>query len=244
MEDHWDFYLGEKYDNTASVALNFGFAEEEPPDGHDALYIARITMKDPDEHGLGSGEEGDTLNAVEDALGARAKDFGLLQIGRIRQGGLWDVSFMGPEKREEELRSALAQVLEPHGHESETAYIPDDGWRYYNEFLYPDAERIRWMQDRDVVMQLREHGDTLAPRVVDHFVDFEQREARDVFARQVAALGFECSLSDEEGYSIQASREDAVDLETIHEIVMQLSNIASEHGGEYDGWGAVLVTDD
>jgi hypothetical protein len=40
---------------------------------------------------------------------------------------------------------------------------------------------------------------------------------------------------------VQLVREDPVSLSRIHDLVMELSELAEEHGGHYDGWGAPVA---
>ena len=111
---------------------------------------------------------------------------------------------------------------------------PDHEFSYLNEFLLPDDERMQWIMDRRVCEQLEEHGDDHSvPRPVDHFLDCEG-EPPQALIDAATKLGFEVQPS--EG-SLQLVKIHSVELDAIHDIVMQLRELAEAHGAEYDGWG-------
>ena len=45
-------------------------------------------------------------------------------------------------------------------------------------------------------------------------------------------------------YAVQLQREATVELDRIHDVVMQLVELAEAHGGDYDGWGTHITTGD
>lgn len=125
---------------------------------------------------------------------------------------------------------------------------PDPDWGYYREFLLPDEERRRWMEDRRIVDVLREHGDALmTPRPVEHWIFFKTPGAREAFIASARSLGFAVeSTSEGEGetpFGLQVTREDAVELGHIHDVVMQLVELAVAHGGDYDGWETPVLVE-
>ena len=59
----------------------------------------------------------------------------------------------------------------------------DPDWTFYGDFLYPDAERQRWIQDNRAVLELETQGDSLtAVRPVEHFLYFTDAAERARFA--------------------------------------------------------------
>src|SRR5262249_36899877 len=143
------------------------------------------------------------------------------------------------------LRAACAGIEGLRGREIEVGSSLDPGWGYYRDFLYPDAERLQWIKDKMVVTELRNRGDRLvARRRVDHWVYFRTGEARDAFVASAEQAGFASESrgakldggAGDRRFEAQVHRVDAVALEEIHAVVMQLARLAEEHGGDYDGW--------
>jgi hypothetical protein len=119
--------------------------------------------------------------------------------------------------------------------------MPDAAWSSYDEFLLPDRERRQWMQDRRIVETLESHGDELAPRRVDHWAYFPAAPARDAFVADARRDGFALERASDDageelGFGAQVFRDDSVELDDVHEVVMTLFELAERHGGDYDGW--------
>lgn len=45
-------------------------------------------------------------------------------------------------------------------------------------------------------------------------------------------------------FVLEVRREDPVTLQEIHAVVMQVAELAEQHGGDYDGWGCSVVNAD
>jgi hypothetical protein len=230
----------------ASIYLDMRFEREGLPDGAHTRYSVAVRMRDAGPHGVGTAAEAEALDAAEEALIARAAKHGLVYVGRLRNRGEWDVTFYGPPGHEVRLRDeARARVDE----REVTMHVQHDPeWTYYFELLLPDAERRQWIDDRRVVQVLKEHGDVLvAPRRVDHFAYFDSPGARDAFVKAAEAAGF--ALEDashdeaaERPFGAHVFRDDPVELDHIHDVVMILADAAAAHRGSYDGWEAAIVS--
>jgi len=243
VEDEWDFYPCRVDDAPASMFLNLWFRDRAPLAGLDTLYWFHITMRDRADHGMGSGGEADVLNPIEDAIIERARRDGLAYVGRVRTDGLWQLMLYGPAGRRasvDAIASAAAGALD--GRAIATGAKADAEWSVYCEFVLPDAERWQWMMDRRVVEALAEHGDVAElPRRVDHWLYFATAGARDAFVAAASTDGFvRDELADDARYpdatfGARVFRDDPVELEHIHEVVMRLHELAGEDG-TYDGW--------
>jgi hypothetical protein len=238
--DHWEFYPCVVDDRPASIVLNLRYESARPT--VETLYWVRIHMADADEHGMGSPLEADALRAVEEAIVAAATNEGLVYVGRVRTAGVWQLALYGVPGREHAL-DALARRAELGDRNVEIRSEPDRDWRYFREFLLPDAERRQWMSDRQLVFVLKQHGDVLTtPRRVDHWVYFESSSSREAFVQGATRAGFELDHElDDERFGAQVFRTDPVELDHIHGVVMTLSELAEEHGGDYDGWETHIV---
>jgi regulator of RNase E activity RraB len=235
----WDFYPCHIDGAPASIFLDFRHEHATRPPTADTLYRVRVQMLDPDEHGMGTPDEATAFNALEETVSDHAIAAELIYVGRIRSGAQWELAFYGPPDR----KDALQAIREQFGERRTYSDVRRDAdWGYYREFLLPDAERRQWMEDRRLTDVLREHGDTLAkPRRVDHWAYFGSEDARDRFVRAAAELGFELHAAAridgiERPFVAQVHRIDAVELDHIHDVVMELHDLATAEDGAYDGW--------
>jgi regulator of RNase E activity RraB len=242
--DQWDFYPCHVDAAPASIFLNMWFAQAAPIPGADTLYWVRAPMADPEEHGMGSEHEASTFSPVEDAIASKATAAGLYYVGRIRNQGIWQMSFFGPAGRDRQLARWARGAMAGLERIVQTGSRSDPQWSFFWEFLFPDRERLQWMRDRDLVETLARQGDSLtSPRRIDHWLHFAESAARQRFVDAVAALGFRVAReSDGHGegndhpFAVCIHREETVELEEIHVTVMTLIELADERGAEYDGW--------
>ena len=239
----WDFYPCVIEEAPASILLDLRFEHEERPAGATTLYRMRVQMLEPEDHGMGSATETASINALEEPLVERATAGELIYIGRIRAAGLWELVFYGPPERTAALQAMRELITDRR------TYLdvrPDAEWGFYTEFLLPDAERRQWMEDRRITDVLRDEGDALAtPRRVDHWLYFATAEGRDRFIGAAKELGFAIDGTEEREeeprFVAQLYRDDSVELDHIHDVVMQLWELAVSHGGDYDGWETPVV---
>lgn len=242
IRDAWEFYLCPIDDAPASLFLNFGFEPHAPLANADTLYVVRIALHDPDEHGMGSAAEAELLRSIEDRITEGAQATGLYYVGRIRSGGVWQLTFYGRTGWIDALRPTHTTLELLAGRHVDVRTMPDPDWGYYREFLLPDAERRQWIADRHVVDALHERGDVLTlARPVRHWAFFPTPGARASFVAAAAREGFVAAeqvdtADGARGFGAQLERVDAVDLDHIHDVAMGLLELARVHGGDYDGW--------
>ena len=244
-EDEWDFYFCVVDDRPASIFLNLRYELDAERRRGDTLGWARIGMLDSDEHGMGSAAEAEVLWPLEESLVQAASERGLVQVGRLRTDATWELTFYGSGEIEHVLRE-LAEPLDLGGRPVEVGSRADGDWAYYDEFLVPDAERRQWMHDRRIVDVLHEHGDDLSPRPVNHWAYFPSAAARDAFVADTGRLGFALEAASEDAsgpmpFGANVVRDDSVEVDEIHDVVMSLIELARRHGGDYDGWETAVL---
>jgi uncharacterized protein (TIGR01619 family) len=246
-EPAWDFYPCDVDGAPASFFVDFRFETGMWPPTADTLYRVRVQMLEPDEHGMGNAAESEAFNAIEDVLTERAAAAPLFYVARLRSGGEWELAFYGDAER----KDALQAIRELFGERRTYADVrPDPDWGYYRDFLLPDDERRQWMDDRRLTDVLRDHGDALViPRRVDHWAHFETADARDRFIAAARDAGFSLERAahlerEELPYGAQVYREDPVELEHIHAVVMELFDLATAEAGDYDGWECAVERDE
>lgn len=233
-DDEFEFYPCTVDGAPASIYVNLKF-EHAPPPAADTCYTIAIAMRERGEHGIGTADESEALNTIEEAL--IAKDL-VTYVGRLRCNGLWEIVFYGPAGH---LTTLLGLVRDRAGGRKHAGRANRDAtWTYYKDLLLPDAERRRWMDDRRIVQILTEQGDRLAtPRRVDHHLTFPTTAARDAFLAAAPAAGFTVELTDD--LLLHLHREDPIELDHIHDVVMTLVDAATAHGGTYERWTAGIV---
>lgn len=239
----YDFYPCLVDDAPASIYVDLRYEDAAArPATADTRYWIEISMLDPGAHGIGTADEADVLNALEEAAIARLASAALAYVGRVRHRGTWETSFYGPAGHLRAIDQA-AEAFAPR--RVSTGTRPDLDWSYYRELLLPDLERKQWMDDRRLVEILREQGDRLAlPRRVDHRASFTSAQARDAFATAAAQHGFtrddaETATAEpvgERSFLAHVFRVDPIELDHIHDVVMILVDAAVEHGGVYERW--------
>jgi regulator of RNase E activity RraB len=240
--DEWNFYPGRINDAPASVMLNFWYGDKAPIAEFEHLLWVFIEMTSPGPHGLGLEQENAATGALEDALAAHIQEqLRVHYVGRIRGEGTWQLYFYG--RTPDGLAEAVDTVMKQHpGRTYETGSKADPDWKFFHTVIFPDDERLQWIGDHAVVQSLTEHGDPLTePRRVDHWIYFRDTTARDRFEVAAHAAGFATqegskTTSDDGQLGIQVYRIHHVDIDRIHATVMELHELASKHGGDYDGW--------
>ena len=97
--------------------------------------------------------------------------------------------------------------------------------------------------DRISLKQLRQGGADLSlPRHILHFVYFEDEQAARAAGEALSAGGYEFEVSppDEQvaEWVVRAETTRVIDETTVPAYRRWFEQVASEHGGEYDGWEA------
>lgn len=233
IENEWDFYPCRVDGEPASILINLRYRYEDPSAQNDHVHHAFIRMADPGPQGLGTREEMDRLTPIEDAVFDRAEQAGAQPVGRLRFQGIWQLSVYGP--KDLPWSTWLAELA---GAPIEVQAQADPEAEYLNEFLLPDEERLQWIMDRRVCDQLRHQGDDASlPRPVDHFIEYEQSAPPELLSA-LRELGFDVS---DNGEGLECSKVHDAKLETVHEITMELTELAERFDAAYSGWGAPVT---
>ncbi len=247
VPEQWDFYFCRVDEAPASIAMNFWYRSRAPLAEAGTLYWCDLELLGPGADGMGDGADAEQLYPLEEAITAHATELRLHHVARLRNRGRWQLFFYGPAGAEIRLRQATGRVV-PSDRRHKVGCKTDPDWSCYFDFLCPDEERWRWILDRRSVEALVDHGDPLTkPRRVDHWLDFSHAEGRDGFLAAVRRLGFELASVPMDArtdarlrYPARIHRVDSVELDDIHDTVMELKLLAEEHDGDYDGWETSL----
>ncbi|MGJ7901809.1 DUF695 domain-containing protein [Lysobacter sp. 1R34A] len=245
MSDDWDFYFCNIDDEPASIFVDLGLAKEAPIAGLTLAAALRVQMRQPREDGLSSQEEFRALMEIEDALQAALNDEGTLYIGRCTYAGVREFHFRLDDAGDWERRTTDA--MRPfQDYAYTTAVRSDPEWDSYFRFLYPSDEERERMTNRRVCDSLEEHGDPLTQaRPIDHWVYFEDIDARSAFVARTADMGVTVAEllepdEDRQAYGVRLVGDGIPARDRIDDITLPLYRAARDHGGNYDGWECMI----
>jgi uncharacterized protein (TIGR01619 family) len=245
MSDDWDFYFCRVDDKPASIMVDLGIAHEAPLPAYPYLGHIRIHMLRPRSDGLSSQEEYDDLVELEKDVCARiCSEAEALYVGRNTSNGYRDLYFYAAEP---DLFSSIANTAMKlfEDYKFEVGSRSDPQWTCYFEFLHPSDEDRQIIENRRVCAALESRGDRLGEiRKIDHFAYFTNESARALFVSRVEELGFQVCRAEAprelgKRHLVEFSRKDRP--ADIDKVVLPLYSLAREVGGEYDGWGCMVV---
>lgn len=244
MSDDWDFYFARVNDAVSSIFVDLGIRPDVPLETRPWLLWVWVEMQTPRADGLSSGEEAPRLHQVGDALEAMISVSCAAQlVGRITGSNRREFYFYAAEPGELDAAAERAmKAFESYRYQTGSAFQPE--WDQYLNLLYPSETNLERMRNRRVLEALAREGDVHeVPRKVDHWLHFGDEAARVACRDTLTAIEFTVEAEafvDEEGaerpWQLVVSRVDSVDTHTINGITLELSRLAREHGGDYDGW--------
>jgi regulator of RNase E activity RraB len=245
MEEHWVGHMLEGEEGTASCLINIALAESCPDSGRPLFTMVRIPFKRPGDDGLGADTERDKLGDFEDAMESATKRHGALHVATVRGFGNLDVLFYSPAVAEAALKAVAQDVCK--GYKVEVGSEADPAWEQYQN-LFPPREAIDSFDDMQLLQVLQEQGDRASrPRPVDHALMLPSADAADQAAKTAARLGYaETDRHTREGeplaVCLQLTKQHNVEPETVGAARGELTKVAEDLGGEYDGWQTPLAT--
>lgn len=100
--------------------------------------------------------------------------------------------------------------------------------------------RAEWPLSVEQLSQREKLKDHLSEiRTVDHHGEFPTVEAANAAATQLSQLGYTTSVSNEDDHiGLEASKESALDRESVAAFLYEVLPVFDQHEGTYDGWGA------
>ncbi len=251
-EEELDFYFSETRGARLVVTVDLGAAELAPMATHPLRLAARISMQSPRADGLRRRSEADALFDLEDRLVERLGEvLPLLMVGRTVMAGdvtIWWYAPRAAEARLEELAEGLTEVR--GGYEVHLSLERDADWRFYTDFLFPDAYNLQVMLNRRRLMTMLEHGDDGSrPRELEHLAYFETEEEAQAVAERLQRAGFDVEIplldaqlpvDAELPWALRFCHVDTLSGGRIDEVCMGIIDLVLEGGGIYEGWGTQL----
>jgi hypothetical protein len=253
-ERNWCVYLSLFDDSPGSVLVDLG-AGELDRSSLPTLVRLRVQAAAPDEVGLPGDDDLEAVSQVEAVLGGLLREQGVY-VGRQVYGGHIDLFVYASSV--EAFKPVLIEAAEAAGdRQVEFSTAEDPEWEIFEEELWPTAAEYQQSVDQQVMLRLRESGDTLTqPREVDHLLILPTAEAAEEVRGVLRQRGFRIkeptpddedesvSAEDTQEHAVECSRSDTPNQEEFLELTMSLLLLANEHGGRYDGWGSPVVQDD
>lgn len=248
QEENWQVYLAQYEDGVGSTIVNMELINLAPINNYPFVLVTGVTFSDCDEAGFPTKEEFDNLYDISDSV----VHFLTQHVEHIFSGTFThqcerlDYIYLTDTIGVRNLLSEMYEQL----FSDYSYYInlkEDKKWEYYLDFLYPNEVTQEYISNGFVLEQLQEAGDDLTEkRQVDHWLYFKDGKNRDLFAKLMEEEGFTIEGKGKEkgyeyNYKLQISRVDFVDIESISEITLMLTQKSAEFNGEYDGWETFVI---
>lgn len=244
MDEKWDFYFATIDGDLASIFVDLNLEDRAPVPRHTHMVVVRLTMQTPRDDGLSSDEEYDALTAVDDVLyRAVCGRQNAIYAGRVTYAGLRDFYYYAVDA-DAAAKAAAGAMKDLPGYKFEILSQADPEWTTFRGFLLPSPRDRQRMGNRSAADQLRDSGDPLTEaREIDHWAYFPSPAARDDFVSRTAAVGYKLRTAlepdpatDGTAFGAQIYRADIPGNELFDAITAELSKLAQECGGDYDGW--------
>ncbi len=247
MSDEWNFYFCNIDDKFASISVDLGIADSIPIETLPFMAYIRLKMNLPDDNGMSSRDEGNVLNAIEEALNQELIRDENKYVGRCTNNSYRDFFFYITKNLG--WNESVAKIMSSFPNYQYTSNVKSDkDWSLYRSFLYPSPADRQSIENRKVCMVLEENGDIMSePREIEHWAYFPDRSNHNSFITAAMQLGFTVSSQDESNpvdrlkYSVCVRRLDIPSFENIDNVALPLFHLAIKYNGVYDGWGSPII---
>lgn len=242
--EQWGTYIAiYKNEIPGSTTIRMDLINDSPIESLDHVLVTGITYETSREDGLPEGETFALLHEIADELNELiSKETNALLVGSFTHNKeRLEYYYLKEPKGLKEKLDTFYKTKYPN-----TKYYinikEDNGWSYYNDFLYPNEETRNYMGDQSVVSNLEEAGDKLTKkRRVSHWLYFSTQKDLKNCKIELLKMDFNIQNSGVNKkstlpYELQIWRIDLVDINSIYPITSSLRKIAKENHGEYDGW--------
>ena len=251
IDEDWGIYLCNAFacDLPAVIRTNLALRDFECTANYPKRLHLQILYKNADDNGFPTREEGEYVYSIEDAVVEIIEQHGDILAGVVKCDER--VRIVSYAKNElgyyDEISEMMAEKFPDYAYT--LAVVEDEDWELYFQALYPDKYEYQSIMNMRLIENIKNDGDSMVPRVLEHCLLFKTEENGEAFLVEVMEDGFvkisSENLSNNEDidkeypYVLVIGREDA--FENIDEIVWYLMDLAEEFDGDYSGWGCHIV---
>ena len=251
IDEEWSVYLCDSfaYDLPAVIRTNLALRDFEYTANYPKRLHLQILYKNADDNGFPTREEGEYVYSIEDAVEEIVEQHGDVLAGVVKCDERARIFAYVKNELEyyDEISEMMSEKFPDYAYT--LAVFEDEDWEVYFQALYPDRYEYQSIMNRMLIENIKNNGDSMEPRVLEHCLHFTTEENGEAFLAKVMEDGFiklsSENLTDNEDidkeypYLLVIGRED--DFENIDEIVWYLMDLAEEFDGEYSGWGCHIV---
>jgi hypothetical protein len=250
-EQEFDFYLTTMDDKQAGFVVDLAAEKHAPVATHPLRLVISIPMLHPTENGLRSRDELEPLGVLEDRIVERLESaVDAIYAGRVVHEGATVMFLYLPDEHKARVQNLLDITGGLGDYHADWRTLPDPEWECYFEFLRPGRYDRQFMLNRRLQEIFEEKGDCMEiPREIDHVAFFPSEAQAQAALAELQAAGFRgdpLRAPAQEGgaWALEFHRDDVVADEKPDLFCCEILGVLERHEGEYDGWGATLVTPD
>ena len=247
MTENWRSYFCNVNDSLASIFVNLGLRNDAPVLSKPWLLWVWVYFRSPRPDGLSDSKEAPEIFKIEDALTLElSRSCGAILSGRITTEGRRELYFYG-ETRTGFSEAVAKEMSAFEAFKFEIGEQKDALWEQYLNVLYPSAEDLEKIKNRDLLDVLEQKGDVLtAARDVEHWMCFASEASRASFRKAAVEAGFRIASESqvERGlpFGISVVRNQPLEQVLVDATVIELLHLSRQFLGEYDGWETPLIT--
>ncbi|WP_430817902.1 DUF695 domain-containing protein [Carboxylicivirga sp. RSCT41] len=250
QEGNWDVYMAQYEKGAGSIALNMDLIGIAPNKTLPFILITGVKFDNCREDGFPNSDEFEKLYNVSDNIENLIKENVAYELAGTftYQCERLDYIYLSDTIS---IRKKLIELYTSKfgNYEYFINLKPDNSWKAYKEFLYPNEITQEYMSNQKVLFQLQKAGDNLSKqRQVDHWIYFSQESNKEEFKKYVESLGFKVEGQQNDKnfelpYQLHISRIDYIYPESINKITLELRKKAKDLNGDYDGWETFVITE-
>jgi len=246
-QEDWETYVLYIKDRPVSVMVDLGFANSSLAKQNQNVIIVSLRVGTVQKDGLPLAKDIRKLDTLENELVDQLHSgLGAVYTGRYTSNGKRDFYFYTNDTSS--CHSHVEKIVKPYQYRFTVLCKDDPQLSNYTYTLYPTQVELQRIYNRRMIDHLVKAGDQLtAPRVVDHLLFFKTDDDRRKFAKEVIEKRFTViGAGEEKGvkeqpFSLEISRVDKVDEDSIEEVSLYLWELALKYGARYDGWETFVV---
>lgn len=239
--DSWDTYVSSADDKPLFISFDVDAAREDMTGTLTHCARVLIPIKQPNQNGGPTSPESERLYELEDALCKTLATSGVAcrLVGRLTCDGLRELVFQLDDW--DEFRPPVGAWMAEH-EDYEIDVSEHEGWQFFDDCIRPTPEVWIYLADQSVVQNLINAGSDPEKEHALEFVFTGPAPGLRAAAEALKERGFvaEEPLDFENGTIVMVANM-PLDLDAIVAESQAHTELAAEHGLEYDGWGAAVV---